>query len=48
MKVTTIKLEGSITQSKAKACSEESTNNSTEEQEPLSKKGRKYNKIIRE
>ena len=48
MKETTIKSEGSVTWSKAKASSEESTDNSTEEQEPLSRKGRKSNKIIRE
>ena len=48
MKATTIISEGSVTQSKTKDCSEESTDNSTEEQEPLSRKGRKSNKIIRE
>ena len=40
--------EGSVTRSKAKACSEESTDNSVEEQEPHSRKGRKSNKTIRE
>ena len=48
MKATTINSEGSVTRSKAKASSEESTDNSTEEQEPLSRKGRKTNRIIRE
>ena len=48
MKETTIILEGSVTQSKTKSCSKESIYNSTEEQEPLSRKGRKSNKIIRE
>ena len=48
MKVTKINSEGLVTHSKAKACSEESTNNSVEEQEPLSRKGRNSNKIIRE
>ena len=40
--------EGSITRSRAKASTEEITDTSTEEQEPLSRKGRKSNKIIRE
>ena len=48
MKATTINSEGSVTRSKEKASSEESTDNSTEEQEPLSRKGRNSNKIIRE
>ena len=48
MKATKINSDGSVTRSKAKACSEESTDNSTEEQEPLSRKGRNSNKIIRE
>ena len=40
--------EGSVTRSRAKACTEEATDTSTEEQEPLSRKGRKSNKSIRE
>ena len=40
--------EGSVTRSKAKASTEEITETSTEEQEPLSRKGRKSNKAIRE
>ena len=40
--------EGSVTRSKEKSCSEESTDFSVEEQEPLSRKGRKSNKTIRE
>ena len=40
--------EGSVTRSRAKACTEEATDTSTEEQEPLSRKGRKSNKAIRE
>ena len=40
--------EGSITRSRAKVSSEEITDTSAEEQEPLSRKGRKSNKIIRE
>ena len=48
MKATTLNSKGSVTWSKEKACSEESTDNSTEEQEPFSRKGRKSNKIIRE
>ena len=38
MKVTTINSEGSVTRSMAKACSEESTDNSVEELEPHSRK----------
>ena len=41
-------VEGSITRSRAKASSEDTTDNSMEEPEPTSKKGRKSNKIIRE
>ena len=41
-------VEGSIIRSRAKASSEDTTDNSVEEQEPTSKKGRKSNKIIRE
>ena len=41
-------LEGSVTRSREKACFEESTDISAEEQEPLSRKGRKSNKTIRE
>ena len=40
--------KGSVTCSRAKACSEESTDNSIEEQEPHSRKGRKSNKTLRE
>ena len=40
--------EGSVTISRAKASSEEITNTLVEEQEPLSRKGRKSNKAIRE
>ena len=40
--------EGSVTRSRAKACSEEATDTSAEEREPLSRKGRKSNKAIRE
>ena len=40
--------EGSVTRLREKACSEEVIDTSTEEQEPLSKKGRKSNKAIRE
>ena len=40
--------EGSTTRSRAKASSEEITDTSIEDQEPLSRKGRKTNKIIRE
>ena len=40
--------EGSVTRSRAKESTEESTNNSNEEQEPQSRKGRKSNKILRE
>ena len=40
--------EGSITRSKAKVSSEEITDTSIEEQEPLSRKGRKSNKALRE
>ena len=40
--------EGSVTRSKAKASTEEMTDISIEEQEPLSRKGRKTNKVIRE
>ena len=40
--------EGSVTRSKAKASSEVTTDTSAEEQEPLSRKGRKSNKAIRE
>ena len=40
--------EGSITRSRAKVSSKETTNTSVEEQEPLSRKGRKSNKVIRE
>ena len=42
------KSEGSVTRSRAKACSEEATDTSTKEQEPLSREGRKSNKAIRE
>ena len=41
-------VEGSVTRSRAKASSEDITDTSVEEQEPLSRKGRKSNKIIRE
>ena len=47
-KEATTNSEGLVTRSREKACSEESTDISTEEQEPLSKKGRKSNKTIRE
>ena len=40
--------EGSITRSRTKASTEEIIDASTEEQEPLSRRGRKYNKDIRE
>ena len=40
--------KGSVTRSREKACSEEAIDTSTEEQEPLSRKGRKSNKSIRE
>ena len=40
--------EGSVTRSREKASSEETTDTSAEEQEPLSRKGRKSNKAIRE
>ena len=42
------KSEGSITRSRKKASSKEITDTSIEEQEPLSRKGRKSNKAIRE
>ena len=40
--------EESITRSREKTCTEESKDNSIEEQEPHSRKGRKSNKILRE
>ena len=40
--------EGLVTRFRAKACSEEFTDNSIEEQEPHSRKGRKSNKTLRE
>ena len=40
--------EGSITRSREKASSEEITDTSIKEQEPLSRKGRKSNNVIRE
>ena len=40
--------EGSITRSREKSSSEEIIDTSIEEQEPLSRKGRKSNKAIRE
>ena len=40
--------EGSITRSRARLSTEEHTDTSVEEQEPLSRKGRKTNKVIRE
>ena len=40
--------EGSVTRSRAKVILEEITDTSIEEQEPLSRKGRKSNKAIRE
>ena len=40
--------EGSITRARERASTEEATDTSIEEQEPLSRKGRKSNKIIRE
>ena len=40
--------EGSVTRSRAKVSSEEITDTSAEEQEPISRKGRKSNKVIRE
>ena len=40
--------EGSVTRSKEKASTEEMIDTSIEEQEPLSRKGRKTNKVIRE
>ena len=40
--------EGSVTRSRAKVSSEEITDTSIEEQEPLSRKGRKSNKALRE
>ena len=43
-----VNFEGSVTRSRAKASSEETTDTSVEEQEPLSRKGRKSNKAIRE
>ena len=45
-KEATTNSEGSVTRSRAKACSKESTDISAEEQEPLSRKGRKSNKTI--
>ena len=44
----TMTSEGSITRSRAKFSTEEQTDTSVEEQEPLSRKGRKTNKVIRE
>ena len=40
--------EESVTRSREKACIEEAIETSTKEQEPLSRKGRKSNKVIRE
>ena len=40
--------EGSINRSKEKASTKDMTDTSIEEQEPLSRKGRKTNKVIRE
>ena len=40
--------KGSVTHSREKACTEESIDNSIEEQEPHSRKGRKSNKTLRE
>ena len=40
--------EGSVTRLRAKVSSKEITDTSVEEQEPLSRKGRKSNKVIRE
>ena len=47
-KETATNFEGLVIRSRAKACSEESTYISTEEHEPLSRKGRKSNKTIQE
>ena len=44
----TMTSEGSITRSRARLGAEETTDTSVEEQEPLSRKGRKTNKTIRE
>ena len=44
----TMTSEGSITRSREKVSTEEQTDTSVEEQEPLSRKGRKTNKAIRE
>ena len=46
-KEATANSEGSVTRSREKACSKESTDNSIEEQEPHSRKGRKSNKTLR-
>ena len=40
--------EGPVTRSREKSCTEEAIDTSTKEQEPLSRKGRKSNKAIRE
>ena len=40
--------KGSVTRSREKSSSKETTDTSVEEQEPLSRKGRKSNKAIRE
>ena len=40
--------EGPVTRSREKSCTEETTENSIEQQEPQSRKGRKSNKILRE
>ena len=47
-KDTVTNAEGSVTRSRAKSSSEEITDTSIEEKEPLSRKGRKSNKVIRD